>query len=670
MKDSDRQTQTILVFISAHPKTHVLIRSAANAANENGLKWTAVYFETAKHAHLDSESHARLLRYASLVQRLGGDFHQVSSKTVLDGIVTYTEDFIESGNSVKNVIIGQSSEEGFFSELRASLAERAARELRNTNTSVQIIPLTGQVYTPSWFERLRLRDIQLVEIGYAIISVALALLATKILQYFVSTTEWWINEHNVMAFFLIACVITALKFGLLPGLVSALLGFTAINYFYSAPLHNFGITNSADGISLSIFLLSAVIVSFMGAYSRASNKALMRKERRSQALYSILRVASNANSRTEALKILHDELSKLLETDIAFFMPELMNPKGLKISFPRDIDLSEEDEKALNLCWSQSRATGQGALHRFETEWRFEPMLTSNGEIGVMGIRIADDFLIDSSFSRLLTALADQSASILERIELTKMMSESRMREEREKLRAMLLSSVSHDLKTPLASIIGALSVYKRMRKSDRLNQAVADELTETALDEAQRLDSFISNILDMTRIESGDIEFDKSWVPAHEPIAAINKRLRQRLRFHTLEVNEPENPYEVEMDQMMTEQVLQNLIDNAAKYSPVNTVIEVSYGPEENGFSYHIRDQGHGIPEDKFEAIFDKYERLRLSDSQIAGTGLGLAICKASMEKQKGRIKVRNNIDSGAEFTIWFPNFRVAVQEERALSS
>lgn len=669
MIDSERQTQTILVFISAHPKTHVLIRSAANAAHENGLKWIAVYIETAKHAHLDQESHARLLRYSSLVHRLGGEFHQVASKSILDGIVTYTEDFIETGNSVRNVIIGQSSEEGFFAELRASLAERAARELRNTETSVQIIPLTGQVYSPSWFERLRLRDIQLIEIGYAILSVALALLATKILQYFVSTTEWWINEHNVMAFFLIACVITALRFGLLPGLVSALLGFTAINYFYSAPLHNFGITNSADGISLSIFLLSAVIVSFMGAYSRASNKALMCKERRSQALYAILRVASNANSRNEALKILHEELSKLLETDIAFFMPEIMNPSGIDISYPSDIELGQEDRNALNLCWSQSRATGQGALHRFETEWRFEPMLTSNGEIGVLGIRIADDFLIDSSFGRLLTALADQSASILERIELTKLMSESLMREEREKLRAMLLSSVSHDLKTPLASIIGALSVYKRMRKSDRLNQAVADELTETALDEAQRLDSFISNILDMTRIESGEIEFDKSWVPAHEPVAAINKRLRQRLRFHTLQVKEPENQFEVEMDQMMTEQVLQNLIDNAAKYSPVNTVIQVSYGPNENGFSYHIRDQGNGIPEDKFEAIFDKYERLRLSDSQIAGTGLGLAICKASMEKQKGRIEVRNTSDSGAEFTIWFPNYRIA-EEERALSS
>ena len=119
----------------------------------------------------------------------------------------------------------------------------------------------------------------------------------------------------------------------------------------------------------------------------------------------------------------------------------------------------------------------------------------------------------------------------------------------------------------------------------------------------------------------------------------------------------------------MMTEQVLQNIIDNAAKYSPANTDIFVDYGPEDNGFSFRIRDQGNGIPEGKFESIFDKYERLRQSDSQVAGTGLGLAISKASMEKQNGYVKVKNHVEGGAEFIIWFPKFRRIDVKERALS-
>lgn len=664
------QKQTILVFVNAHPKSHVLIRTASNTAKENNLDWIAVYIETPDHIALDSEAQARLLRFSTLAERLGGQFHQVESKTVIDGIVAFAEGYIESGKTIKNVIIGQSSEEGFFAELRASLAERAARELRHVDTAVQIFPLSGNFYTPSWFERFLFREINFAEIGYAVLFVALALLATETLRYFVSTTEWWINEHNVMGFFLTACVITALRYGLTPGLVSALLGFTTINYFYSAPFYNFGIANSADGVSLSIFLVTALIVSLMGAYSRASNKALIRKERRSQALYSVLRIATTANTRTEALRILHEELSKLLELKVAFFTPSLMRPNEVSMVYPEDIELSENDKNALNHCWTHTRTTGLGSLNRHDSNWRFEPMITSKGDIGVLGIKINDNTIIDASFGRLITALADQAASILERIELTKLMSESRMREEREKLRSMLLSSVSHDLKTPLASIIGSLSVYKRMRKSERLSPEIADELTETALDEAQRLDSFISNILDMTRIESGEIEFNKDWVTPYEPLAAIKKRLRQRLRYHKLEITTSETEYEVEMDQMMTEQILQNLIDNAAKYSPANTEIQVSFGPDGKGFSYKIRDQGKGIPDDKFEAIFDKYERLRLTDSQIAGTGLGLAICKASMEKQNGRIEVSNHEDGGAVFTIWFPKYRNLIEEKRALNS
>lgn len=665
MESNKKQQQTILVFINAHPKSHVLIRAASNSAKDNGVNWTAVYIETPVDASLDNDEQARLLRFSTLVERLGGQFHQVESKSVIEGIVSYTEALIESGNRIKNVIIGQSSEEGFFSELTASLAERAARELRHTETAVQIIPLSGQYYAPSWYERLKFHDLKWKEIASAVLFVALAFMITEILRYFASTTEWWINDHNVMGFFLTATVITALRFGLVPGLISALLGFTTINYFYIAPLSNFGLDHSADGVSLSIFLITAVIVAMMGAYSRASNKILMRKERRSQALYSILRIASNANTQKEALKILHEQLSNLLEYSVAFYTPTFMQPEKVTLAYPVDVELSTEDRKALDYCWANSRASGIGALNSFDTNWRFEPMMTSNGEVGVLGVKVKDNYVIDASFGRLLTALADQAANILERIELTKMMGESRVREEREKLRSTLLSSVSHDLKTPLASIIGALSVYKRMRKAGRLSEDIADELTETALDEAQRLDSFISNILDMTRIESGEIEFNKGWVSSEEPVAAVRKRLRQRLRSHTLVITPPEKMYDVEMDQMMTEQVLQNVVDNAAKYSPSNTEIHISYGPDANGFSYKIRDHGKGIPDEKFEAIFDKYERLKLSDSKIAGTGLGLAICRASMEKQHGKIEVTNHEDGGAIFSIWFPNYRPAEKEQ-----
>lgn len=651
--------EKIVVCIDAHPKTNVLLRAASNKAKEMGLEWIALYVETPEHYGRDRESRERILRFLTLAEEMGAEIVQIENKDVVSGVVTFIKEAYSKDTPVRHVIMGQSAKEGFFAELKASLAERVTRELRPFPAEVQIIPLTSRHYTSSWFDRLQLREIKLREVGFALLSVAIAYGLAEILRASVSNVQWQINEHNVAAFFLIACVITSLRCGLISGLVSAITAFSVINYFYVAPLHSFGIDHTADGISLSVFLLSAVVVSLMGAYSRATNTALVRKERRSQALYKIHRLASGATERSKAFEIIHEELTQLLEMDIAFFMPRAMNPDEIELVYPEKVELSEKDLRSLQTCWDEARTTGLGTVNRFDSSWRFEPMITTNSEIGVLAIKVPVHIRLDASFGRLLTALADQAASILERIELTKMMSDSRVREEREKLRAMLLSSVSHDLKTPLASIIGSLSVYNRMKKGGRLDDETADELTDTALEEAQRLDSFISNILDMTRIESGDITFDEEWIDAGDPLKRVQKRLRQRLTRNPLMIEGADDGVQVLMDQMMTEQVLQNVIDNAVKYSPENTEIIVSCTVADSGFTYCVRDHGPGIPEDKLDAVFDKYERLKQSDSQVAGTGLGLAISKAVMEKQNGTITVLNHPDSGAEFTLWFPTFR-----------
>jgi two-component system sensor histidine kinase KdpD len=649
----------IVVCIDAHPKTSLLLRNAANKAKEKDLSWVVLYVETPNHYVEDRESHERLLRFLTLAEDMGADVRQVESGDAISGITAFVREMNKSATPVASLILGQSAKEGFFAEMRASLAERVTRELRTLPLEVQIIPLTGRQYTASWFDRFQLREVKLREIGFALLSVVLAYIASEILRSSVAHIEWRVNVQNVTAFFLIACVITSLRYGLIPGLISAILGFSTINYFYISPLRGFGIAHAAEAVGLFIFLLSAVVVSLMGAYSRATNAALVKKERRSQALYKIHRLASNAQNREQAFAILYEELAQLLEMDVVFFMPQAMNQGALDLAYPAEVDFSEKDYKSLQMCWEEVRTTGLGSVNGFDASWRFEPMMTNNNEIGVMGIKVPLHMRLDPSFGRLISALADQAASLLERLEMAKMVGESHVREEREKLRAMLLSSVSHDLKTPLASIIGSLSVYNRMKKSGRLDEETSVELVNTALEEAQRLDSFISNILDMTRIESGDITFDEEWIDAGEPLRKVEKRLRQRLSQNALVVDTSDKHIEVLMDHMMIEQVLQNVIDNAVKYSPKGTDIIVSYGFLDEGFAYKIRDNGPGIPDDKLEAIFDKYERLKQSDSQVAGTGLGLAISRAVLEKQNGTITAMNHPDGGAEFTLWLPQAR-----------
>ncbi|MET0155675.1 MAG: ATP-binding protein [Rickettsiales bacterium] len=654
---------SILVCIDSHPKSPALLRAAAARANEVGQpgKWTALYVETKEHATLDKESRDRLRAYLSAAERMGAETLRIRHASLPQCLVELVAEREGGKRPFAQVIIGQTRQDGFLSDFRPSLAEKIAKKLRKCRKNVQILQLQGKRENATWGERAKNLDFSFRNMGFAVLSVLCACALSEILRAGMSAMEWRVNVHNVTAFFLIACIITALRFGLGPGLVSALLGFSAINYFYVAPLRGFNLDHSADSINLAVFLLAAVSLSFMGAYSRSNHKNLTRKERKAEAFYKIYRLTGAASDRNEALSVLHRELKQLLDVESVFFLPSALNPDVLEPAYPKESRLNETEYELMESAWKKETPHGMGTLHRPDCAWRFEPLISASGVLGVLGVKTKENFLPDMASVRLFSGLADQIANILERIELTKMMGESRMREEREKLRVMLLSSVSHDLKTPLASIIGSLSVYKRMRKSGRLTTETEEELTDTALEEAQRLDSFISNILDMTRIESGHIEFDLEWNDPAAPVEAVKRRLRTRLQRRELRVIPSKNAWEVKMDAMMTEQVLQNLIDNAVKYSPEGSEIDVSYGVDHDNehFYYRVRDRGNGIPEDKFEAVFDKYERLRQSDSKVAGTGLGLAICRAVMHKQGGDAVVRNHPEGGAIFTVFFPSYR-----------
>ena len=282
--------------------------------------------------------------------------------------------------------------------------------------------------------------------------------------------------------------------------------------------------------------------------------------------------------------------------------------------------------------------------------------------LGVLGIDLKDKPDVDAAFGQLFSNIADQTALILERLVIEHVAEDKRVQAEREQLRAMLLSSVSHDLKTPLASIIGSLSVIRSM--DDKLTPEQRLMLMNNALDEAQRLDSFITNILDMTRLESGQIEFKKAWVRPVDIMRDILHRLRERLRHHRVVTTPIDSTIMVHIDGMMILQVLQNLLDNAAKYTPPGTEITVSCVVDDMGCRLEVRDRGPGIPDTHLDKIFDKYARLKRQDKQVAGTGLGLAIAKTIMKSQGGDIVATNHPDGGAVFTLSLPEWRYVMNQ------
>ncbi|MDA0782635.1 MAG: ATP-binding protein [Rickettsiales bacterium] len=648
----------VLACIDSYPKSKILLRIAANKAAEKKCSWAVIYIETAAHYKLNTEGREQILQYLKLAEEMGAKTFHIEGKSVTDSIISFVTESQKSCTPVKYIVIGKRRKDGIFAKLRPSIVRKIEKNVSVQGVKIQKVPISMRNHIRPWYERLSLNDISIKGVAFACASVFCAYVLSQSLQASIPVVEWRINSYNVTAFFLIACVITSLRHGLLPGLISAILSLTIMNYSYVPPLHQFGFEHFGDGISISIFLFSAVLLSIMGSYSRASNEALVNKEKRSQLLYQINRIAGEAHSKKQALFLIHDELEKVLDMKVAFFIPGSFNQPIINSVFPKDTKLIESDRKLLYKCWEKIKTTGFGADREFKTKWRFEPMITAHGGVGVMGIEIPSHVKLDSSFGRLCYAISDQVASITERIDLTHKINQAQITAEKEQLRSMLLSSVSHDLKTPLASIIGALSVHERMKKSDKLSPEIAEELIETALNEAQRLDSFITNILDITRIESGDIEFKRQWEHCITPVQSVIKRMKHRLVNHNL-IIDIEDDEEIKMDLMMTEQVLQNVLDNAVKYSTQGKEIKIYTEVTPKSFSYVIRDYGLGIPKEKLLAIFDKYERLKHTDTVVAGTGLGLAICKAIMEKQNGTIYARNHPDSGVEFVISFPKKR-----------
>jgi two-component system sensor histidine kinase KdpD len=261
--------------------------------------------------------------------------------------------------------------------------------------------------------------------------------------------------------------------------------------------------------------------------------------------------------------------------------------------------------------------------------------------------------LLSPDQRRLFDALADQAALAIERVNLATEMDRSRLAAETERLRAALLTSISHDLRTPLASILGSATSLKSQRGV--LGAGAQAELVDTIQEEAERLNRFIANLLDMTRLESGAIEPRLDWVEIGDIAGSALHRASRVLAHHEVEIALAADLPPLKLDAVLFEQVLFNLLDNAAKYAPVGTTVRIAAAIAGNSVRLEIADGGGGIPAADLERIFDKFYRVQATDRKRAGTGLGLAIARGFVEAMGGTLTAGNG-DKGAVFTIILP--------------
>jgi two-component system sensor histidine kinase KdpD len=315
--------------------------------------------------------------------------------------------------------------------------------------------------------------------------------------------------------------------------------------------------------------------------------------------------------------------------------------------------LGATDREAARRCLARGRQAGADGATAPATRWQFVPMHSGRGTGGVIGVlpppRRNGDL---AERGRLLGAIADQAAQAIERVRLAEDLDRTSRTAERDRLHAALLTSVSHDLRTPLASILGSASdLTHHMASAD---EATRVELAQTIRDEAERLNRFIGNLLDMTRLQSGMLTTETGPVDLVDIVGAALERCRHIIARHTIRVDVPDDLPMLAVDEVLLEHALFNLLDNAGKYTPPDTQIRIAARHDDDHVVVQVIDEGEGIPAAERERIFDKFYRLRRGDRPLAGTGLGLAICRGFIEALGGTIVAGNRPDrSGAVFTI-----------------
>ena len=399
----------------------------------------------------------------------------------------------------------------------------------------------------------------------------------------------------------------------------------------------------------------AVIVSNVAARVRTQAVAAMTRARTTESLYAFSRKLAGAGTLDDVLWATAYQTALMLKVRVVLLLPE-NGSIAVKAGYPPEDTLDAADLAAANWAWESDRPAGRGSDTLPGAKRLFLPMHTGRGAIGIVGIDSDKPGpLLTPDQRRLLDALMDQAALAIERVRLVEDLDRAKRAAEADRLRSALLTSISHDLKTPLAAVLGSAGTLRSM--SDALDEHAKADLLATIIDESERLNRFIANLLDMTKLESGAVVPNTALHDLGEIIGSALERASKILAQHRVEVDLAKDLPMVEIDPVLFEQALFNLLDNAAKYAPAGTTVRIQSWRDRDSVGLMVLDEGDGIPPATWSISSTSSIGRRKADHVRAGTGLGLAISRGFVEAMHGTIVAGNRTDRrGAVFTIRLP--------------
>lgn len=633
----------VLVCIDGGPRGASMVRYAKRQADRLRAPWAALHIETPRSAGMDEPEKDRIAASLRLAEQLGGEAITLPGQFVATEIIRHA-----AANNVTHIVIGKPHKARWRELVEGSVChelirragdisvhvisgnEREAERARRPMTAAQ--PARFQIWPYLW---------SMVHVGVA--------LAFGTLLYRV------LDVRNIALVFLMAVLASALQSGLRPALFASVASALAFNFFFLEPRYTFTVSDPESVIALGFFLGMAIIASNLTARVQRQATAARQRARTTEDLYLFSKKLAGTGTLDDVLWATAYQIASMLKVRVVILLPE-DGSISVRAGYPPDDTLVDADIAAARWAWEHDRPAGRGADTLPGAKRLYLPLRTGRMAVGVIGLD--DDRqgpLLTPEQQRLLDALADQAAVAIERIQLVADVDRARLAAEADRLRSALLSSISHDLKTPLAAIMGAAGALRDY--PDEIPQADRVDLLATVNDESERLYRFIANLLDMTRIESGATQPNASLQYLGDIVGTALRRVAKIAGQHRIETDLAADLPMLQLDPVLFEQVLFNLIDNAAKYAPAGSTIRIQAWADDGRLELQVLDEGPGIPPADLERIFDSFYRVNKTDHVRAGTGLGLSICRGFVEAMGGTISAANRADrSGSVFTITMP--------------
>ena len=623
----------LLVGVDGDMHAERLVRHASRVAQRRHLPWSLVHVDNGR--PFDEQSRSRLQSAQQLAERLGGEVVLLRAAEVAKTLIQHAG---ERRASV--VLVGQSRPRLRRRWLGGGVAERLLREAHGLEVSVlDSEPLPDQP-RPRSSHPAPWRD------------YLLALVATLMASALAWAVSSVLDLPNISLVFLAAVLLVAVRTSTGPALACSILSFLAYDFLFMPPNFSLTIQREEDVLTLLFFLLMSALTGNLAARQRRQMQALRETQEETSELLDLSRKLTAATDRQAVISAAGQHLSGWQELEVCLIDRD--GPNGWKVQ-SGVAPLSEPERAAADWAWQHDQPAGHGTGTLPSSRWWWWPLSGEEGPLALLGVSAREGQDFSAQRRRLLIALSQPLAQALARAQLADDLEAARLHGETEQLRSALLASVSHDLRTPLTAMRGSIDSLLALGEAIPLEDR--RELLEGTRDEAERLDRYIQNLLDMTRLGHGALKLARDWVSPGDIIGSALNRLRAVLAPLQIQTLLPDELPLLYVHAALIEQALVNVLENAARFSPVNGRLELEAGAIDGELFFAVSDEGPGIPEDERAKIFDMFYTAARGDRGGQGTGLGLAICQGMVGAHGGRISVGQGIDGhGTCITLYLP--------------